>query len=162
MSTAADGRGRSGRPPDPLALVRLGYLLKHAQLDFAALSTAALAPYGVDGRELAVLTLLSGQGQLSQQELARRLGIDRTTMVALIDGLEQRKLVERNPHPADRRKNAVALTRAGRAALTGASRAADDAERRFLAPLGEAGARQFTAALRTLFPAPTPEHPDTP
>jgi hypothetical protein len=48
----------------------------------------------------------------------------------------------------------VELTAAGRETLTGAARAADDAERRFLAPLGQAGARRFTDALRILFPAP--------
>jgi DNA-binding MarR family transcriptional regulator len=130
--------------------VRVGFLLKHAQLGYAGLATAALAPYGIDGRELAVLTLLAGQDLLSQQELAHDLGIDRTTMVALIDGLETKNLVERRPHPSDRRKNIVELTAVGRRTLADAARAADDAERRFLGPLGEEGATQFKTALRTL------------
>src|SRR6266496_756716 len=67
---------------------RLGYLLKHAHLSYAELAGSALAPHGVDGREVAVLSRLSGPDPLSQQEIARRLGIDRTTMVALVDALE--------------------------------------------------------------------------
>ncbi len=133
---------------------RLGYLLKHAHLSYAELAGSALAPHGVDGREVAVLSRLSGPDPLSQQEIARRLGIDRTTMVALVDALERKGLVERHPHPDDRRKNLVALTAAGRETLAAATRALDEAERRFLGPLGEAGAREFTEALRRLLAGP--------
>jgi len=145
----ADG-GRPAQQPGALVPARLGFLLKHAHLSFAGLAGAALAPYGIDGRELAVLTSLGGQQLLSQQEVARRLGIDRTTMVALIDGLARKNLVERRPLPDDRRKNIVELTAAGRETLAGATRAADDAERRFLEPLGEAGADRLRDALRVL------------
>jgi DNA-binding MarR family transcriptional regulator len=138
---------------DILALARLGYLLKHVQLSFAALANAALAPYGINGRELAVLTFLSRRDPLSQQEAAHGLGVDRTTMVALIDDLERKGLVKRTAHPKDRRKNIVAVTGAGRETMAGATRAADAAERRFLAPLGEAGARQLKEALRALVSA---------
>jgi DNA-binding MarR family transcriptional regulator len=113
-----------------------------------------LAPHGIDGRELAVLTALGGPEPPSQQEAARRLGIDRTTMVALVDELERKNLVQRRPHPDDRRKNIVELTAAGRATLAEAGRAADDAERRFLEPLGKAEAERFKNALHTLLTRP--------
>jgi DNA-binding MarR family transcriptional regulator len=129
---------------------RLGYLLKHAYLSYAEQSTSRLAPYGIDGRELAVLSTLDGAVAPSQQEIATRMGIDRTTMVALVDGLEGKQLVQRRPHPHDRRRNVVELTAAGRTTLSGASRAATALERRFLEPLGPEGAAAFTAALRTL------------
>jgi DNA-binding MarR family transcriptional regulator len=156
-TTAADGRPEPP-PADALARARLGFLLKHVQLGYAALGGAALAPYGIDGRELAVLSFLSQQSLLSQQEVARRLGVDRTTMVALVDALERRGLVERSPHPDDRRKNVVALTAAGRETMAGAALAADDAERRFLEPLGEAGAQQLKEALRILLGSAAREH----
>jgi DNA-binding MarR family transcriptional regulator len=129
---------------------RLGYLLKHAWLRFSELSDKALAPFGINGRELAVLTVLAGEASLSQQDAARRLGIDRTTMVAMLDGLEAKGLVERHPHPADRRRNMVELTAAGREALTGATRTADETERRFLTRLGDADAERLVDALRAL------------
>jgi DNA-binding MarR family transcriptional regulator len=163
MHWAAGGWHGGDDPPMPIRL-RLGYLLKHVQLEWFARSTAALAPYRIDGRELAVLGSLSKQHLLSQQEVARRLRIDRTTMVALIDGLERKQLVQRTPHPDDRRKNTVELTAAGRAALAAADRAADEAEQRFLGPLGEAGAEQFVGALHALLAAATatPAEPDPP
>jgi DNA-binding MarR family transcriptional regulator len=129
---------------------RLGYLLKHATLSYYERSTAALAPFGVDGRELAVLARLGGPQPLSQQQLAAELEIDRTTMVGLVDALEGKGLVVRRPHPDDRRKNTVELTDDGRRTLTGAGGAADAAQAEFLAPLGAPGAARFLADLRKL------------
>jgi len=74
--------------PGPELGRTLGYLLKHAQLQMSELNTAALAPYGVDGRDLGVLLVLAGHEPTSQQQAAQRLGVDRTTMVALLDTLE--------------------------------------------------------------------------
>jgi DNA-binding MarR family transcriptional regulator len=150
---ATDASAREeGWPPAPLA-GRLGFLLKHAQLRLAEISGAALAPYGITGRHLAVLSVLAGGELLSQQEAAGRLAIDRTTMVALIDELERMRIVARHPHPADRRKNVVDLTAEGRALYDKASRATEDAERRFLAPLDAAAARGLKDALQRIVAA---------
>lgn len=129
---------------------RLGYLLKHAYLEYAEIARVTLEPHGIDGRELAVLRLLDRRDPLSQRELAKLLGIDRTTMVTLVDGLECKSLVARRPSPEDRRKNIVELTGSGHRTLRAAAKDADAAERRFLAPLGAADAERFRAALRAL------------
>ncbi len=100
------------RTPTPLES-RLGYLLKHAQLRLTRALAEALAPFGIDGHELAVLVVLAGAEPLSQIEVAARLGVDRTTMVVLIDTLEERRLVRRRRSEHDRRKNIVELTEAG-------------------------------------------------
>ena len=136
--------------PGPELTSRLGYLLKHARLKLGELTAAALAPYGLDGRELAVLLVLAGCEPASQQQAARRLGIDRTTMVALLDALEDKGLVTRHPHAEDRRKNVVELTPAGRTTLREAMAASEKAERQFLAPLTGPDAQQFRDALRAL------------
>ncbi|HZD38293.1 MAG TPA: MarR family transcriptional regulator [Actinomycetes bacterium] len=146
---AEDGRRPQEWPPAALA-DRLGFLLKHAQLELSGLSEPALRPLGIIGRELAVLSVLAGDGSLSQDQAARRLAIDRTTMVALLDGLQDKGLVERHPHPGDRRRNVVELTAEGRKVLDKAMGATRDAEARFLAPLGDADAKRFRDALRTL------------
>jgi DNA-binding MarR family transcriptional regulator len=134
---------------DPLAN-RLGYLFKHAHARLMDLAGPAMAPFGIDGRELAVLAVLGAGDPLSQQEAAEVLGVDRTTMVALVDELERKELVGRHRSPADRRKNIVRLTDKGRRRLNGAGEARDAAERRFLEPLGEAGAVRFVEALQVL------------
>ena len=136
--------------PGPELTTRLGYLLKHVQERLREQSSAALAPYGIDGRELAVLLVLASSEPASQQQAARRLGVDRTTMVALLDALEAKGLVTRHPHAEDRRRNVVELTTTGRGTLRDATRASDEAERQFLAPLSNSAARQFREALGQL------------
>jgi DNA-binding MarR family transcriptional regulator len=140
-------------PPAELA-DRLGYLLKHVQLRLTEVTSAALDPFGITGRELAVLLVIAGREPASQQQIAERLGIDRTTMVAFLDALEHRGLVERRPHATDRRRNVVELTTAGNDLLRRAKRAGDDAERRFLASLGRPAAEELKRALRTLLQKP--------
>jgi DNA-binding MarR family transcriptional regulator len=125
---------------------RLGYLLKHAALRLSALTGPALEPYGVDGKELAVLGVLDTAEPLSQQQAAQRLRIDRTTMVALVDTLEGKGLVVRRPDPGDRRKNMVELTSRGRDTLRDGGLAVEEAEREFLSKLPDDEAR----ALREL------------
>jgi DNA-binding MarR family transcriptional regulator len=139
--------------PDVLAS-RLGYLLKHAQQQLVQASVPAMAPYGIDGRELTVLAVLAAGSPMSQQEAADQLGVDRTTMVALVDTLEGKGLVGRHRSPQDRRKNIVQLTPAGQDCLSGAGLARAEVERVFLAPLGGTLARQFIRALQILASTP--------
>jgi DNA-binding MarR family transcriptional regulator len=136
-------------PSEALAS-RLGYLLKHAQQRLLHAAEPVMAEYGIDGRELAVLTVLAAEYPLSQHEAAGRLGVDRTTMVALVDELEAKGLVERHRSVEDRRKNIVQLTESGEQCLAGAGRARDEVERVFLAPLGDELRRQFLRALQIL------------
>ncbi|PZF83061.1 MarR family winged helix-turn-helix transcriptional regulator [Jiangella anatolica] len=133
----------AGSPP---RAYRLQYLLKRAHLRLAELTGQALAPYGLDPRELAVLVTLTQDGPQSQQELARPLQVDRTTMVAIVDRLEGLELVRRRPDPSDRRKNLIEPTEHGRQTGADATRAVDAAERTFL----DAAADVDAAELRDL------------
>jgi len=148
------GGPRPEPAPLPALVSRLGYLLKHAQLRLAELTSAAMAPYGVTGRECAVLIAIDSQVPLSQQDVALRLGVDRTSMVMLIDDLEGKGLVQRRKDQDDRRKNVVQLTDLGWATLRDASKAGADAERRFLGALSDDQAARLIEALRAVaFPA---------
>ncbi|HEY6310449.1 MAG TPA: MarR family transcriptional regulator [Streptosporangiaceae bacterium] len=129
---------------------RLGFLLKHAQQRLVQAAAPAMAPFGIDGRELAVLTALAAGVPLSQQQAADQLRVDRTTMVLLVDTLEDKGLVARRRSAQDRRKNIVELTPAGQDCLHGAARARDEVDRNFLAPLGDVLAREFIRALQIL------------
>jgi DNA-binding MarR family transcriptional regulator len=146
--------GMTGDSPSEVLTSRLGYLLKHAYLRLTEASTHALAPFGIDGRELAVLAVLATQYPLSQLEAAGRLGIDRTTMVTLIDTLEAKGLVERHRSAQDRRKNAVQLTSMGQDCLRQAEQARKEMEHQFLAPLSHSDADRLVRALQTLVTTP--------
>jgi DNA-binding MarR family transcriptional regulator len=141
-------------PPSEVLTSRLGYLLKHAYLRLTEASTHALAPFGIDGRELAVLAVLATQYPLSQLEAAGKLGIDRTTMVSLIDTLEAKGLVERRRSAQDRRRNTVQLTSMGQDCLRQAEQARKEMEHRFLASLSPSDADRLVRTLQTLVTAP--------
>jgi DNA-binding MarR family transcriptional regulator len=123
---------------------RLTGRLKRVLRELEALHEQHLEPFGVSGRELAVLLFLDGREPESQQEAAARLGIDRTTMVGLLDSLERKGLVARRPDARDRRRNVVVLTDTGQAVLGEALEASDAAEAELLAPL----TKDEAAALR--------------
>jgi DNA-binding MarR family transcriptional regulator len=142
---------------DPLTS-RLGYLLKHAQQNFAEIGARALEPLGVTGRQLAVLVVLDAAEPLSQLEAAKELGVDRTTMVALVDELEDKGLVERRRSPDDRRKNIVELTALGMKTLTEGERLHQQAEKAFLADFTPIEADLFVRILKKL--ATDAEAPD--
>jgi DNA-binding MarR family transcriptional regulator len=136
--------------PGPAASRRLGYLFKHAMMRMEALDASALAPLGIDPRELGVMFLVGDHEPTSQQQSAQRLGVDRTTMVALIDTLERKGLVTRHPDADDRRRNVVELTDTGRDVLRQATEASDEAERALLSPLSATAADDLRAALQQI------------
>ncbi len=128
----------------------LAYLLKHASARLNAAADATLEPLGIDGRELGTLRVLVGREPTSQLEVAQTLGVDRTTMVALLDGLEKKGVVTRRQDPADRRRNVVELTAAGLALYERADAAYSAAETQFLAPATAAEATALRKALRAV------------
>ena len=65
-------------------------------------------------RVLALRRLASGPQ--TQRELADRLSADQPYVTLMVDDLEKRGLVQRKPHPSDRRAKLVELTASGRAA----------------------------------------------
>ena len=129
---------------------RLGYLLKRARFRLEDLHEDRMEPTGINAHELGILFLFDSSGPESQQEAARRLGVDRTTMVTLIDGLESRGLVARKPDPDDRRRNLIGLTGEGRKALRRGKRASDAAEAELLSDLDEGDAAKLRELLASI------------
>jgi DNA-binding MarR family transcriptional regulator len=91
----------------------LAQLGAHAASQFAErLKVLDLAP-----ADAGILRMLRKSAGLSQQELAARLGIHPSRLVAILDNLEKRKLVERRPNPDDRRLYSLHLTKSGEEVL---------------------------------------------
>ncbi|MDP2378568.1 MarR family winged helix-turn-helix transcriptional regulator [Reyranella sp.] len=97
----------------------LGYVLRRAQsavfADFAATFQAAGA--ALTPGEFGLLVLVARNTGLSQMALARALGIDRSTLVPILDRLQARGLLVRRRSPNDGRTHALALTASGDKAL---------------------------------------------
>jgi DNA-binding MarR family transcriptional regulator len=128
----------------------LGYLLKHAALELTGLTDAALAPFGIDSKDFGALRVLAHREPTSQLQAAQTLGIDRTTMVALLDALERKGIVRRRPDPADRRRNVVELTDQGLRTFEEAEVAFEDAENAFLGGVSASAADELRPTLRAL------------
>ncbi len=88
--------------------------------------------HGVTTPQLVVLGALRGQGSPSLGELARQVQLSPSTVVGIIDRLEDRALVQRSRDPVDRRRIQLTITEAGRNLL-------------------DAGPRSLQAALITRF-----------
>lgn len=134
----------------PAASDALGYLLKHATMRLTALTDVALEPEGIDSKDLGVLRVLARQEPMSQLQVAQTLGIDRTTMVALLDALERRGIVTRHPDPDDRRRNLVKLTTAGAKIYDAGEAVRKAVESEFLAPINNASGEHLRRSLRRL------------
>lgn len=91
----------------------LGVMLQRAAQRLKAHADRALAPLGISTRQVAVLCTLEHTGPLSQQALGGLLGVDRTTMVAIVDELEALRAVERRRDAKDRRLYALKVTARG-------------------------------------------------
>lgn len=104
----------------------------------------------LSGRHFGCLTVIIDEGPLSQQELGDRMGIDRTTIVAVVDELERAGLVERRRNPSDRRAYALEATGAGREWQSNARKAVLDAERELLAPLSAAERKKLISLMQRL------------
>jgi DNA-binding MarR family transcriptional regulator len=109
---------------------------------------------GMTVRDLGVLRVIAGGEAESQQEVAAMLGIDPTSMVALLDALEDRGIVARRPSDRDRRRNVAELTVDGWNVFRQAEDRYAEAERAFTSNLGDAGAAALRQALRSVL-APT-------
>src|ERR1700733_1188805 len=128
----------------------LGYLLKHAHVALEQRTDAALADVGLTARDLGVLRVIAGGEARSQHEVAAVLGVDRTSMDALLDALERRGIVARRPAEQDRRRTVVMLTGDGWDLFRRAENQYAEAEQEFTAVLGDDGAAGLRQALRTV------------
>lgn len=98
-----------------------------------------LGERGIGYSNWTVLVYLQRGGEgMQQRELADFMGIEAPSLVPALDQLERLALIERRPHPADRRAKAVHLTEAGRTDLVSLNAAASDVRAQLLAGIDDA------------------------
>jgi DNA-binding MarR family transcriptional regulator len=85
-----------------------------------------------DVRDWLVLAVLDDGQQRTQLELSRLVCVDKTTLISVLDRLEQHKLIVRTVHPTDRRVRIPQITAAGRRTYAKFATARDTAEARAL------------------------------
>jgi DNA-binding MarR family transcriptional regulator len=159
MVRAPDSRGRERVTAGPPALPpsmrdRVPFLLYRASEISLSLANEMLAEMALNARQAGILTMVTELEPMTQKALGDALRIDRTTMVALVDDLEDKGYVARQRHPRDRRAFLIHPTDSGRAAKVAAVRILDEQQRRFLAPLTPAESGQLAALLTRLHRRP--------
>jgi len=95
----------------------LGYQLRRAQGAMHRDFMAAVADFELTQKQMATLWLIQANAGVSQVEVAAALGMDRATMMALTDRLEDRGFVIRKRSSTDRRRQELYLTPAGQSTL---------------------------------------------
>ncbi len=115
---------------EPYRLATSASHLLHRAEQLASERFTQLVNGAVTLRQFAVLAAVHENSGLSQSDLVRATGIDRSTLADMMKGLENRGLVVRTPSTADGRAYSVRLTQSGAAILAAATqhaRAADAA-----------------------------------
>jgi DNA-binding MarR family transcriptional regulator len=136
--------------PPELLKADLGWLC--AQTLTAYLRAAEPAVQNLPGgmRGYLVLAAAASGCASNQLEVARRLGVDRSVMVGLLDNLEQAGLVTRTPNPTDRRERAIAVTPSGNKRLTAIQAQLARATQHVLSPLSAKQRDAFLEGLHTV------------
>jgi DNA-binding MarR family transcriptional regulator len=101
----------------------LSFLVRQTWLKMRAVMDAALAEHGLSVAQYATLLVLEERPGISVADVARAVASTRQAANELVAGMERVRLVERRPHPGDRRGQEIHLSALGRRRL-GAARPA--------------------------------------
>jgi DNA-binding MarR family transcriptional regulator len=112
-----------------------GFLLQLAHQGARRLFNGALEPLKIQAKHLGVLMALSDDESLTQVQLAKRLELDKSSMVLIVDELERLELANRHTHPNDRRAYVLEITGRGRRVVGAAKKIAVAADREIFAGL---------------------------
>ncbi|HEX6388481.1 MAG TPA: MarR family winged helix-turn-helix transcriptional regulator [Solirubrobacteraceae bacterium] len=113
----------SSTPPEPMGDYT-GFLLNWVGARSRESFAIAMEEMGLRPQQFAAMVVIDANPGMAQQDLVEATNIDPSTMVAMLDALEQSGLAERRPHPTDRRKRALHLTAKGERKLADARAAA--------------------------------------
>ncbi len=149
-SVAKAGEAEPGSAGDYALEDQVGHLLRRAHQRHAAIFQAMIGDDQLTPLQFAALVKLADLGEVSQNELGRRIAVDAATMQGVIKRLLARKLIDRRPDATDRRRLVLSLTAQGSALVAAMAHDGHAITDATLAPLSEAERRSFLALLRRL------------
>jgi len=141
----------SGRTPARLK-DRPTWLISRAYARSSGLLNAGFEAHGrgLRGYHYRLLAALEEWGPVSQADLGRSTGIDRSDVTAALAELESRQLIERAIDPENKRRNIVSVTPEGARELRDLDTVVDAVQDELLAPLTASQRRQFVALISRL------------
>ncbi|MBB4952724.1 DNA-binding MarR family transcriptional regulator [Agrobacterium vitis] len=148
----ADGAaGRQGVVDYSVLELSLGFRVRRAQLAILQDFQDVLGDEGIRQADFSVLSVIAGNSGMKQSDVAATLAIQRANFVAIVDGLEQKGLIERRRSDVDRRVYYLHLTDAGTAFLQSLMPKWREHEEKFIGRLGGSEKRdQLIEMLRSI------------
>jgi DNA-binding MarR family transcriptional regulator len=114
-----------------------GFLLARLGMGFKTKAIARAEEAGFELYDYSVLAILAEGVRETQGTIAATLGVDPSRLVALLDALEERSLVQRQRDPLDRRRHVVSITPEGKRELARIRRVFKQLEDEFFAPFDD-------------------------
>jgi DNA-binding MarR family transcriptional regulator len=115
----------------------LGYNARRAALAVIGVFLQRMAPYGLRPVDFSVLTLIAHNPGITSRQICAALDILPPNLVGMIKSLDKRGLIERRPHPTDRRAQGLHLSPSGRKLQKDAQATATKLERDVASRLSE-------------------------
>ena len=126
------------------------FLVRHAWLSLRGVVAEALVEHDLSVAQFASLLLLRESPGMSVADVARKVSTARQSANEMLGGLERAGLVERHPHPTDRRSQRILLTPAGLERLEAALPTVQAVEARLSAGFSEADLAAVSAWLHRM------------
>jgi len=121
----------------------IGYNARRAALAVIEVFLKRMAVYNLRPVDFSVLSLITHNPGITSRQLCATLGILPPNLVGMINALEKRELIHRQPHPRDGRAMGLHLTAGGQKLMRDAERTAAELE-------AEAAARLSAGETKTL------------
>ena len=129
----------------------IGYNARRAALAVIEVFLQRMAVYDLRPVDFSVLSLITHNPGITSRQLCTALGILPPNLVGMINALEKRELIERQPHPRDGRAMGLHLTPAGEKLMRNAERTAAQLEAQVAAKLSPTEARTLIKLLKKIY-----------
>jgi DNA-binding MarR family transcriptional regulator len=129
----------------------IGYNARRAALAVIEVFLERMAVYQLKPVDFSVLSLVARNPGITSSQLCASLGILPPNLVAIVNGLQKRELITREPHPRDGRALGLHLTASGRKLARDAERTATELEADMAGRLSPAESRTLIRLLKKVY-----------
>jgi MarR family transcriptional regulator, lower aerobic nicotinate degradation pathway regulator len=127
-----------------------GFLARRLQQIGVSIFLEETKDFDITPLQYGVMAAVRASPGVDQIGVSSKVGLDRTTVVGIVDRLERKGLMARRADPSDRRVRQLFLTQAGQQRLIDMRAATDRVQKRLLEPLGERESAKFVACLKRI------------
>ena len=129
----------------------VGYNARRAALVIIGEFLTQMAPYGLRPVDFSVLSLVTHNAGITSRQLCTALGLLPPNLVGMINALEKRELIVRQPHPSDGRAMGLHPSAKGRKLMQSAEKTAAKLEAAATSQLTEAEGKTLIRLLKKIY-----------